>query len=80
MRYLISILLFVAAANAQFGNIFEQMFSGNAGGHQQHHQPQQNPSDSGMYRQRYEQCTCSCFFSPRSLVTAEFFPMSKQLC
>jgi hypothetical protein len=58
MRYLISLLLFIAAANAQFGNIFEQMFGGNTGGHhQQHHQPQQNPSDSAMYRQRYEQCT-----------------------
>ena len=39
-------------AYAQF-NFFEQMFGG--GGHAEHHQPQDVPSDSAWYRKQWQE-------------------------
>jgi len=55
MKYLISLLstmLFATSAMAQFG-MFEEMFGGH-GGHHQQHQPQNAGSDSIWYKQNYE--------------------------
>ena len=68
MRFLASLplLLFalVGAVNAQFGNIFEQMFGG---GQQQQQQPQNVPSDSSVYRANHERAHCDKYLCPDTL-------------
>jgi len=52
LQTLISALLFILPASAQF-QFFEQMFN-NGGQQQQQQQPQNAGSDSAWYQQRYE--------------------------
>lgn len=58
MRYLIALLSLLSLANAQFGGFFDQMFQ--RGSHEQGQQ--MNPSDSSLYRNRYDQCTPIALF------------------
>ncbi|KOS17217.1 Long chronological lifespan protein 2 [Escovopsis weberi] len=61
MRLLIALLSLLSLAHAQFG-FFDQMFSGQQ--QQQHQQPPSNPSDSSLYRARYDQYTLACVHFP----------------
>ncbi|KAF8472028.1 hypothetical protein BDZ91DRAFT_632283, partial [Kalaharituber pfeilii] len=74
-----AVLLFLTASSfplltaAQFGQFFEQMFSGGSGARHQHQRhpgggEQQNvPSDADWYRSNYESATCSDYLCPSTL-------------
>ena len=76
MRYLIAFLSLLALANAQFGGFFDQMFGdGPNQGQQQRHS--NNPSDAGLYRQRYDQgnTPCSNYMPANGGLTTTTSPM-----
>ncbi|KAL3423158.1 hypothetical protein PVAG01_04905 [Phlyctema vagabunda] len=62
-------LLLITSAQAQF-QFFEQMFNG--GHQQQHHQPQNVPSDSSWYQQQYENAHCDNYLCPDTLACVSF--------
>ncbi|KAK2070400.1 hypothetical protein P8C59_004893 [Phyllachora maydis] len=58
----------VGSVSAQFGGFFEQMF----GGQHQQQQPQNAPSDSAIYRQRYDHTHCEHYLCPDTLACVHF--------
>ncbi|KAJ9160667.1 hypothetical protein NKR19_g3032 [Coniochaeta hoffmannii] len=63
------LLALVGAVDAQFGNIFEQMFGG---GQQQQQQPQNVPSDSSVYRANHERAHCDKYLCPDTLACVHY--------
>lgn len=60
------LLALASLVSAQFGGFFDQMFGG---GGQQHHQPQNAPSDSAHYRSQYAHAHCDNYLCPDTLGT-----------
>jgi len=61
------LLALASATSAQFG-FFEHMF----GGQEHHRQPQNVPSDSGAYRQNYDNSYCDKYLCPDTLACVHF--------
>ncbi|KAH8664435.1 long chronological lifespan protein 2 [Xylariales sp. PMI_506] len=65
----------VSSATAQFG-FFDQMFGNNGGGggggHHGRQQPQNVPSDAGVYRQNFDSFTCDKYLCPDTLACVHF--------
>ncbi|KAF4120656.1 component of the endoplasmic reticulum- associated degradation (ERAD) pathway [Geosmithia morbida] len=73
MRYLFALFALLTVANAQFGNLFDQMFGqGEESGQQQGRRAANNPSDAAQYRQRYEQSSCDKYLCPDTLACVHF--------
>lgn len=68
----VGLLLLIVGAQAQF-QFFEQMFQGGGGGGDgQHRQPQDGPSDSQWYQDRFGDAHCSKYLCPDTLACVSY--------